>query len=221
MRLKENTYLLQEVTERSGLQQNRKIEAPAKDMTPRSLFNIVLKVLGIYFIKDVLLALSQTVSIIAYFPQYDSPREGIYSLAMAAGPLLVYTLFSWLLVFQTNRITHFLRLDREESDVMLPVRIHRSIILSLAVIVTGGITLVNELPELVRHGVYYIQERKIYARMAHPDVSYFLMATFKVGIGLLLIIFNRIIVNFIEYRRRDKTSWHWPLKRPTLKRPKK
>src|SRR4051812_26076502 len=185
MRLKENTYIVKEVSERSKLQEQRKTEAQPKDMTPRSLFNIVLKVLGIYFIKDVLLALSQTASIIAYFPQYDTPREGMYNLAMAAGPLLVYTLFAWLLVFQTARITHFLRLDRPDADIMLPVRIHRSVVLSLAVIVTGGITLVNELPELVRHGVYYVQERKIYARMAHPDVSYFLMSAFKVGIGIL------------------------------------
>ncbi|MEP7259245.1 MAG: hypothetical protein ABI687_12670 [Flavitalea sp.] len=209
-----------EVKERSALQPNRKMEAPTKDMTQRSLFNIVLKALGIYFIKDVLLALSQTVSIIAYLPQYDTPREGFHNLAMGAGPLLVYALSSWLLIFQTSRIIQALKLDRNNEE-FITMRIHRSVILSLAVIVTGGITLVNDIPELFRHGIYYLQERKIYERMAHPDVSNFLMAAIRVITGFLLIMFNRTIVNFIEYRRRDKTPWNWPLKRPVLKRGKK
>ena len=116
---------------------------------------------------------------------------------------------------------HVLRLDRQPNEELIAIRIHRSVILSLAVIVTGGITLVNDIPELFRHGMYYVQERKLYERMAHPDISYFLMSLIRVVIGFLLILFNRVIVNFIEYRRRDKTSWYWPLKRPVLKKGKK
>jgi len=38
-------------------------------MSPRSLFNIILKVIGIYFIKEVLLLLPQLISSFAFLNQ--------------------------------------------------------------------------------------------------------------------------------------------------------
>jgi len=197
-----------EASERPVPGHDRK-KGTAQQINAVTLFNILLKTLGIYLIKDILLALSQAVSVLVYLPQYATRQEALYSLGAAALPMFVYILCSWLLIFRTERIMRALKLDRQK-EVSLPIYLHRSVILSIVIIVMGGFILTYEIPELFRQGFYYVQERKIYERMARPDISYFLMAAFRVVIGLALIIFNKFLVNLIEVRRKRSSPWYWP-----------
>ncbi len=208
MRVKEESYMTPKAPEKPIAGHERKKE-PAQQTGSGSLLNMLLKILGIYFIKDGLLALSQTVSALIYLSQYATRGEALYSLGMTALPMLIYTVCSWLLIFKTEWIMRVLKLDRQE-EVLFSFRLHRSVVLSIVIILMGGFLLVYETPELFRQGYYYVQERKLYQRMARPDISYFLMAAFRVAIGLALIIFNRSLVNLIEVRRKRSSPWYWP-----------
>lgn len=190
-------------------------------MSSRSLFDLILKILGIFFIRNVLEALSRFLSVLVYLPQYETTQQGWLNLGVTLPQLLLYTLFSWLLIFRTGKIIGVLRLDRHFPQEMGELRVHRSVILGLAIIVIGGWMLANELPELFRHAVYYYQERKIYVRMARPDVSYLAMSFAKVLIGLVLVVFNRTIVKIVEVKRKTDTAWYWPARIPFVRRKKK
>lgn len=190
-------------------------------MSPRSLVDLVLRILGVFFLKDVLEALSRFFSVLVYLPQYDSAREGYVNLGVTVPALVLYSLLCWVLIFRSGWLIRVLKLDRFSAGEPVSFSYQRSALLSVAVIFIGGWTLVNELPELFRHMVYYVQERKLYVRMARPDVSYLLMSAAKVMVGLVLIIFNRFIVRFIEIRRRPETAWYWPAKIPFNKKKKK
>jgi hypothetical protein len=169
-------------------------------MEPRSLFNIILKILGIFFIRNILEALSRLLSVLVYLPQYDSQSEGYFNLGVTIPPLILYTLFSWLLIFRSDSLINMLKLDKGIGQSVASLRIDRTVISSTAIIIIGGWLLVNEIPEFFRHAVYYLQERKLYVRMVRPDISYLTMSAFKILIGLLLIVFNRKIVSFIDRR---------------------
>jgi hypothetical protein len=52
-------------------------------MTPRSLFNIILKVLGIFFIKDILVTIAPIFAMIPHIAKPDPE-------AMPVGVLLIY-----------------------------------------------------------------------------------------------------------------------------------
>lgn len=189
-------------------------------MAPRTLFNVALKITGLFFIRNILEAFSRTLSVLVYFPQYASSDEGFYNLGVTIPPLVLYSLFSWMLIFRTESLINLFRLDKG-----LPagegLKVHRSVILGLAVIVTGGWILVNEIPEFFRHAIYYYQERKIYVRMARPDLSYLVMSGVKILIGLILVVFNGKIVRIIEIRRRDQVPWYWPINRLFRRRRKR
>ncbi len=179
-------------------------------MTPNTLFNLTLKILGIFFIRDILEALSRCISILVYFPQYSTTDEGFYNLGVALPPLILHGLFAWFLIFRTPNIIRLLKLERDipaEQHAAAPL--HRSVVLTIAIIAAGGWVLVNEIPELFRHAAYYFQEQKIYVRMARPDISYMVSSLVKIFLGLLLIGFNRPLVNLIE--RKRKSPWHWPV----------
>jgi hypothetical protein len=176
-------------------------------MGPRSLFNLILKVIGIFFIRDILEAFSHTMSALVYVPQYSSGREAFFNVSASLPPLFLYTLLAWLFIFRSERIISVLRLDKNFSDKTVPLNIERHMLLTAAVIIAGAWILVNEIPEFFRHAVYYYQERKMYVRMARPDISYIIMSAVKIAIGFMLIIFNKPIVSIIEWGGKSRLPW--------------
>lgn len=185
-------------------------------MASRSLLSLILKVVGIFIIRDFLEALSHLLSVLVYLPRYASEKQAYYNLGVTFPPILLYGLFAWFLIFKTDSLVRVVipGISSDESST----RIHHSVILSIAIIVMGVWLIVNEIPEFFRQAAYYYQERKIYIRMARPDISYIIMSAVRILIGLLLIMFNRTLVNLIEVKRKKTTAWYWPLKAGSKKR---
>jgi hypothetical protein len=176
-------------------------------MAPRTLFNLILKVIGLFFIKDILEALSHTISAIVYIPQYSSVREAFFNVAVSIPLVVLYALLSWLFIFRTDTIISILRLDKDGQEKPIAITVERHMLLTSAVIIAGAWLLVNEIPEFFRHAVYYYQERKLYVRMTRPDVSYIVMSAVKIAIALFLIVFNKPIVSVIEWGSKPHLPW--------------
>jgi hypothetical protein len=168
-------------------------------MPPSSLFNLILKIIGLFFIRDILESLSHTLSVLVYMPQYSSASEATYNLAVSLPPLVLYTLLVWLFIFKSDSLVNLLKLDKNFPQSHVDIRLERKTVLTAAVIIAGGWLLVNEIPEFFRHVIYYYQERKMYVRMTRPDVSYIVMSAIKIAIGFFLIVFHKPIVEVIEW----------------------
>lgn len=168
-------------------------------MGSSSLFSLILKVIGLFFIRDVLESLSHTLSALIYLPQYDSANEGLINVAVTFPSLILYALLAWFFLFRTQTIIRLLRLDKGVADQQLAINADRKTLLTAAVVIAGFWILVNEIPEFIRQALYYYQERKMYARMTRPDISYAGMSAVKIGIGLILIVFNKFIVRLIDW----------------------
>lgn len=176
-------------------------------MAPRSILNLILKVIGVFFIRDILEALSHTLSAIIYIPEYSSGREAFFNVAVTLPPLILYCLLAWILIFRSEKIISILRLEKNLHDKPVTITIERNTLLGIAIIISGVWILVNEIPELFRHAMYYYQERKLYVRMTRPDVSYLVMSAIKIIIALLLIVFNKSIVKIIEWGGKNRLLW--------------
>ena len=176
-------------------------------MGSRSLFNLILKIIGLFFIRDILEAFSHTVSALIYVPEYSSAREAVINVAVSLPPLILYTLLVWMFIFRSDRIINILRLEKNFQDKPVSINVERSTIITAAVIMAGAWILVNEIPEFFRHAMYYYQERKLYIRMTRPDISYIVMSVVKIAIGLCLIVFNKPVVNIIEWSGRTHLPW--------------
>ncbi len=73
-------------------------------MEVRSLFNLILKIIGIFFIRDILEAFSRLLSVLVYLPQYSSSYEGYFNLGVTLPPLILYSLFTYVLIFRTDSL---------------------------------------------------------------------------------------------------------------------
>jgi hypothetical protein len=181
-------------------------------MAPRSLFDLILKILGIFFIRDVLEAVSRTLSVLVYFPQYSSEKEALFNFGVTIPPLFLYTLFCWLLIFRTGSIIRLLRFEKNFGEDEVTFNLKRTTVLTVAVVAAGGWMLINEIPELFRHATFYYQEIRMYDRMARPDISYMVMSLLRIIFALILFIWNKPIVRFLERVGTSTAHVRWPQK---------
>jgi hypothetical protein len=172
-------------------------------MTPRSLFNIILKILGIFFIKDILYTIPQIFIYIPNIRSSDSLTDVIWALISIILVLIVEIIFCYYLIFKTEWVIGILKLDRGFDQETIPLNIHRSTILSISIIVIGGLLVADEIPNFFRQLFTYIQAKRENPQFNHK-IEYSLLAGFKILVGVLLIAEQRLLVNLIERQRKKK-----------------
>lgn len=148
-------------------------------MTPRSLFNIILKVLGIFFIKDALVSLSQILGFATQLAKPDATPEFIWMVLSITFVLVVEVFFCYLLIFKTEWCIEVLKLEYGFDQETIPINMHRSTILSISIIVIGGYLVANEIPNFCRQLFIYIQEKRMVNSQNNPRLDYTVIAGFN------------------------------------------
>jgi hypothetical protein len=177
-------------------------------MKAKDLFLIILKVFGIYLIKDVLISIPPVLyTIVRVFDV--SVDMSFFELILALLTLGIYTGICYLLLFQGKWIISKLQLTSGLSDEPLTMNPHRSVVLTTAIIISGIVILVFSVPQLVRT-IYlwsqYMDLRR--STLSSDDFNYgsMIVSFCEVVIGLLFLGNQRLIVNFIESGRRKATT---------------
>ena len=177
-------------------------------MKAKDLFTIILKIFGIYLIKDVIISVPPVLYNFYSILQLDAD-VAVFSLFIAILTLAFYCWLVYLLIFKTNWVISKLQLTSNVSDEPLLVNLHRSSIYTIAIIVSGIVILVFAIPQFVRE--FYVWYEFIDSREGkygdvYFDFSPLLKSIAEVIIGLLFLGNQRTIVNFIEARRRESTQ---------------
>ena len=173
-------------------------------MTPRSLFNIVLKIFGLFFLKEIIYTIPQLISSLLYFTKANTAEEGLWTFLLTAVVLAFYTFLVFQLLFKTNFYIKKLKLDRGFDQQDFSVNISTSSILTIALIVIGGLLLVNEIPNFCRQIFAYFQEKRLTNGMTKPDFSFAIITGVKIVLGLLIIGERKRIVEFTESRQKGE-----------------
>jgi hypothetical protein len=99
-----------------------------------------------------------------------------------------------------------LSLDKGFTEENIEINIHRSSLLSIAIIVLGGLMLADALPLLVYDAFNYVQRDDTYTGFSKNRASPYLVSNLlKIVIGYFMVVDSRLIVNFIERKRRKNT----------------
>lgn len=173
-----------------------------RPMTVRMLFSIILKVLGVFFIKHIIDLIPQFISITSLYTDRELGDTRLFLYVSLFLILAAYVLAVYMLIFQTNGIIDRLKLDKGFDSETIQLNAHRSTILRIAVIVIGGLVLVDEIPNFCSNIYYYFEQRKLTHGQARISLVGILVPGLKILIGFLLIGESRRIVNLIEYKRR-------------------
>jgi hypothetical protein len=175
-------------------------------MTARNLFNIILKVLGLFFIRDFLAVVPQFLSLISMFVNY-SGGGAISPFIASLLSIAAYGFIAYALIFKTEWVIEKLRLEDGFDQESFSLNMHRSTILSIAVIVIGALMVVNALPVSLRQLFLYFQYKRQQSGFINfypePDNTILLIHLAEILIGLLLLGNQRKIVAYIEFKRKN------------------
>jgi hypothetical protein len=171
-------------------------------MTPRTLFNLILKILGIFIIKDLLEAIAQIFVVFSLFDKPNAMPELLWTLLATIAVFLIEAFLCYILVFKTEWVIKILKLESGFDQETIPLNMHRSTILSISIIVIGGWLIANEIPNFCRQLFEYFQEKRMTYGQTNPKIQYSVLSGVKIVIGILLIAEQRLIVNLIERQRR-------------------
>ena len=169
-------------------------------MTIRTFWVIFFKILGIWLVVDCIFVI----------PGFFSTLLSINSMGMTQGYALtsvlllltiaVYIFILRLFLFKPAWLIDKLKLDQGFDQTEFSFNISTSSVLTIALIVIGGVILINEIPNLCRQLFFYVQEKRVTSGMAKPDFSYSIISAVKIVIGLLLIGERKRIVGWFEKR---------------------
>jgi NADH:ubiquinone oxidoreductase subunit 5 (subunit L)/multisubunit Na+/H+ antiporter MnhA subunit len=178
-------------------------------MKPGNLFTVILKIFGLFFLREIIYIIPQLVSTIPYFTKSDNFGEAqntndvLLPFLVTLVILAFYVFVIYLLLFRTNNIVNKLQLDKGFDQEEFSFNISSSLVLTIALIVIGGVILTNEIPNFCRNVFAYFQEKSLTHGMTKPNYSYIITAAVKIILGLLIIGERKRIVGFIENRKTN------------------
>ncbi len=166
-------------------------------MTPRTLFAIILKTLGVFFVKDILISIPQLASALYYFSDFTSGREALLTLFFTSLSMAVYILVSYYLIFKTGYIIDKLKLAEGFNEETLALNISTTTIVEIALIVTAAFILTNEIPNLCRLLFSYFQEKRMTFGHTKPDISLSAMSAVQILLAVLMLGERKKITAFV------------------------
>jgi hypothetical protein len=105
----------------------------------------------------------------------------------------------WLFVFKTAWLIDKLHLEKGFSEERIEFNIPHSTVLSIAIILIGGLMFVDSLPQLCRQIFSYFQQKDMF--MQNISSGWIIFQFVKTIIGYLLMTNSRFIVNFIDRKK--------------------
>src|ERR1700730_2997968 len=136
-------------------------------MTLKTFWTIFLKIFGLYLIWQTLIILPSYLFSITYFSALDeilhkNPYDKLFFIVISAMILIVvlFVLIIHYCIFQTDRVIEKLHLEKGFIEENVIINIAQSTLLTIAIIVLGGLMLANSLPSLVREMFSYVQQAR-------------------------------------------------------------
>jgi len=168
-------------------------------MNLKGLFTVLIKIMAIYIMVQGILLFPQILNALSYISQDSIFWTAIVYLIEVLLIISLDIIIGLFLIFRTDWLVNkIIREDKLEAEI-ITFKIHRSIILTIAVIVIGGLTIVNELPNLFRQ----IYNLKIESGISGvTNYEFVIISLVKILIGLYLVYYNNLIVVWIEKQRK-------------------
>jgi hypothetical protein len=181
-------------------------------MTPRTFWAILIKVMGIYVVLQSLLAIPQFLTTINYFITTTATNGQslltLYGICYITVTICIYILVIRYSIFKTDWIIDKLKLDAGFEDERLEFNIHRSTLLKIVIMVTGGWLMIDNFPAFCNQLLFYFQRQDQYGGLfsKNPASGYLIVYSLKTFAGYFMLTCSRMIINFIELKRKKPAT---------------
>jgi hypothetical protein len=171
-------------------------------MTPKTLFSIILKVFGLFFLKDIFGIVTQLLPTVIYLAKPEMASGAIVTIVIYLLYILVYLLIAYYLIARSDTIIEKLKLDKDFDQEPFQFNMHRSALLSICLVVIGGLLITEGIPTFLGQLYSYFKSSGDRYSQSDPTVSYLLITGSRILTGFLVIAEKKWIINFIERKRQ-------------------
>ena len=167
-------------------------------MSIKTLLNIVLKVLGILFLRDFIVIIPQFLSVFSMLINFG---EGFTPFLSTILSFAAYGVVAYFLIFRTGWVIEKLRLDEDIEEDNVSFNIKQSTLLTICLIIVAAVLILDAVPNLLRQ-LYlyfeYVKNKGNYLSNPRPDYTYLIVYIGKIIIGLLMLGYLKTIVEYFE-----------------------
>lgn len=126
-------------------------------------------------------------------------EDYIWMILSTVLTVVVYFFILWLFVFKTSWLIDKLHLEKGFEDEKIELNIQLATILPIAIIVTGGILIINSLPNLCKEIFTFFQIKSL-SWQESSQTGWIILYLVEVILGYLLMTNSRQISEFINKR---------------------
>lgn len=170
------------------------------NMTPKNLFNIILKILGLFFLRDLIQIITQSASAFIFINQSGNSDGNIIEFSVLLAQIILYVFLVFIFLFKTNYLIKLFKLTQGFDQGMFSFHIAASSVLKISLIVIAGVILIEEIPNAFRQ-LYFLVSQNVHT---HDLYSGIIVSAVKIIIALLLIGKRKRIVGFMEKKNEVK-----------------
>lgn len=167
-------------------------------MTIRTFWTIFIKILGIWLLLSSLTVVPQFLSTLYYVDPNEAAQNIALTIALILLTIGFYVLVLLLFVFKTAWLIDKLHLDKGFEEEKIDLNIQLSTVLTVAIIVFGGIMFIDSLPQLCRQTFAFFQQKSIFRK--NPTSGWIIFYLVKTILSYLLMTNSKQVVAFINKR---------------------
>lgn len=173
-------------------------------MTPRSLFVIIIKVLGIYMLKEVIFSGVNVFNNI-FIETTGYYKYGYFGLWPSVLAFIIYISLFILLIFKSEVIIDKLRLDKDFYEEQFSLSMDNFMVLRIGIIVAGLFLLIDSVPNLCKDVIAYYQAytSNIFSETKNYNAQGIGYSGVKVIAAYILLVNSNYIANFITGRNAE------------------
>lgn len=165
-------------------------------MTIRTFWTIFIKILGIWLVMDSLTVIPQFISTLFYIDPNDNGQEYALAIALLLLTIAVYFFILRLFVFKTAWLIDKLHLDKGFDEEKIDFNVQLSTVLTVTIIVIGGLMFVDSLPQFCKQTFMYFQQKNMFGES--PESGWIIFNLVKTILGYLLMTNSKQVVAFID-----------------------
>ena len=165
-------------------------------MEIKTLWQIIIKGIGLWFLVNCLYIIPQFVTTISYLDKNMAADNLVMVGLINIGVLIIYLTVVNLFLFKTEWLVDKLKLNQNFTQEKIDINISSNTVLSIVVIIIGGLIFVEALPSFFRAFYEFIKQKELINE--YSETSWLLFHFIKTLIGYLIMTNSKTIVRVIE-----------------------
>lgn len=168
-------------------------------MSIKTFWIIFIKILGLLLISGALVLVPQSISFIYYAFKSGDLADVLSIVAINLIFLFIYFIIVRLCLYKTNFIIDKLKLDKGFDTERIELNFDLTKIISIAIIVIGGLLFIDTIPVLLREIIVFFQDKNLFKD--YPKSGWLIFYFFKAIIGYLLMTNSFRIAKLIDKQK--------------------